>query len=451
MSDSFPVSPSPHRLSRRSALRALGGAAALAAVPGALSAACSSSDQGASSGGGSTSAGGGSGSGPITFGSNYSDAAPKGAFAALTDAATAQSGVKVNINTVDHNTFQNNISNYLQGTPDDLATWFAGYRLQFFAAQNLLEPIDDVWDKIGGTFNDAAKSLSKGIDGKYYLVPIYNYPWVVFYNKSVFAQKGYTVPKTWDDFIALCKKMQGDGLVPLAFAEKDGWPALGTFDIINLRVNGYDYHIKLMKHQVPWTDKGVTDVFDKWRELMPYLQNGANGRIWQDAAKTLENKQAGMMFQGSNQVAANYSDANLADLDFFPYPVINPQYGQDYMDAPTDGFILPKKAKNKDAAKKVLQYLGTGDAESTFLKTDHWDVGLANGLVAPTYNDIQKKSVQAISACKAVSQFMDRDTVPDMATAMIKLIQGFIDNPAADNVKSLQQSAEDQAKTIFTT
>jgi multiple sugar transport system substrate-binding protein len=447
MSDSLSRFSAP--LSRRSALRGLAGAAALAAVPGALTAACSSGDQGASSSSGGT--GGGNASGPITFGSNYSDAAPKGAFATLVDAATAKSGVKVTVNTVDHNTFQNNISNYLQGTPDDLATWFAGYRLQFFAAQNLLEPLDDVWGKIGGNFNDAAKSLSKGIDGKYYLVPIYNYPWVVFYNKSVFQQKGYAVPKTWDEFITLAKKMQTDGLVPLAFAEKDGWPALGTFDIINLRVNGYDYHIKLMKHEVPWTDKGVTAVFDKWRELMPYLQNGANGRIWQDAAKTLENKQAGMMFQGSNQVAANYAAANLADLDFFPFPVINEQHGQDYMDAPTDGFMLPKKAKNKDAAKKILEYLGTPDAESTFLKTDQWDVGIANGLVAPTYNDIQKKSVQAISACKAVSQFMDRDTVPDMATAMIKLIQGFIDNPAPATVESLQKSAEDQAKTIFTT
>jgi multiple sugar transport system substrate-binding protein len=444
MSDSI----SSNRLSRRSALRGLAGAATLAAVPGALASACSSNDSGSSSGSGST--GGGGGGDTISFGSNYSDSAPKGAFAALTDAATAKSGVKVNINTVDHNTFQNNISNYLQGTPDDLATWFAGYRLQFFAAQNLLEPLDDVWSKIGGNFNEATKGLSKGIDGKYYLVPIYNYPWVVFYNKSVFQQKGYTIPKTWDEFLALCKKMQADGLVPLAFAEKDGWPALGMFDIINLRVNGYDYHIKLMKHEVPWTDKGVTAVFDKWRELMPYLQNGANGRTWQDAAKTLENKQAGMMFQGSNQVAANYSEANLADLDFFPYPVINPQYGQDYMDAPTDGFMLPKKAKNKDAAKKILEYLGSGDAEATFLKTDHWDVGVANGLVAPTYNDIQKKSVQAISQCKAVSQFMDRDTVPDMANAMIKAIQGFIDSPTQATVDSLQKSAEDQAKTIFT-
>jgi multiple sugar transport system substrate-binding protein len=447
MPDSDPSSGPVANVSRRSMLLGLGGAAAATTL-----AACSSSKKKSPStapAGSSAASSSGTAGGSISFGSNYSDAAPKAAFATLTQAATAKSGVNITINTVDHNTFQNNISNYLQGTPNDLATWFAGYRLQFFAAQNLLEPIDDVWDTIGGTFNDAAKSLSKGIDDHYYLVPIYNYPWVVFYNKSTFASKGYKVPTTWDDFMALAKQMQKDGMTPLAFAEKDGWPALGTFDIINLRLNGYDYHIKLMKHEVPWTDKGVTAVFDQWRQLMPYLQKGANGRLWQDAAKALENKKAGMMFQGSNQVAANYAASNLDDLDFFPWPTMNPDFGQDFMDAPTDGFMLPKKAKNKDAAKKVLEYIGTADAESTFLKTDHWDVGLATGLVAPTYNAIQKKSVEAISACKSVSQFMDRDTVPDMATAMIKAIQSFVDNPSASNVSTIQKNAESQAKTIF--
>jgi multiple sugar transport system substrate-binding protein len=386
----------------------------------------------------------------VTFGSNYSDPAVKAAFKTLTDGATTATGVNIKINTVDHGTFQNNISSYLQGTPDDLFTWFAGYRMQYFAAQGLATPIDDVWDKIGANFNDAAKSLSKGLDGHYYFVPIYNYPWVVFYNKSTFSSKGYTIPTTWDEFVALAKKMKADGLIPLAFADKDGWPALGTFDIINLRVNGYDYHIKLMKHEVPWTDKGVTAVFDQWAEILPYCQTGANGRIWQDAATALEKKQAGMMFQGSNQVAANYSKANLPDLDFFPYPTINTAYGQDYMDAPTDGFMLSKKAKNVDAAKKVLEYIGTADAEANFLKTDFYDVGLANGLQAPTYSAIQKKAVTAIGSCKAVAQFMDRDTDPAMANVMIALIQKFIDNPSTSNIASIQKSAEDQAKTIFT-
>ena len=45
----------------------------------------------------------------------------------------------VDVNTMDHNAFQEQINTYLQGTPDDVFTWFAGYRMQFFAAQGLAD------------------------------------------------------------------------------------------------------------------------------------------------------------------------------------------------------------------------------------------------------------------------------------------------------------------------
>ncbi|MEV8567372.1 extracellular solute-binding protein [Streptomyces sp. NPDC051322] len=429
---------------RRNVLRGIAGAAGLAVVSGGLLTACDSSSSPKSSNNGKK-------GGPITFGSNYSDPAAKTAFAALCTAATASTKSKITINTVDHNSFQENITSYLQGTPNDLFTWFAGYRMQYFAAQGLAQPLDDVWDKIGSNFGPAAKKLSTGLDGHQYFVPLYNYPWVVHYNKSHFAAKGYQVPTTWDEYKALCKKMKSDGIIPIAFADKDGWPALGTFDILNMRINGYDYHAKLMKHEIPWTDKGVTTVFEHWAEILPYMQSGANGRIWQDAAKTLESKKAGMMFQGTNQVAAQYvtDKANLDDLDFFTFPAINPTYGQDYMDAPTDGFMLSKKAKNTVAAKAVLEYIGTGAAEATYLKTDQWDVGLATGLQVPSYNAIQKKSVTEIAKCKAVGQFMDRDADPAMATAMISIIQKFIGDPSTSNIAKLQKSAESQAKAIY--
>ena len=103
--------------------------------------------------------------------------------------------MKVDVNTVDHNTFQEQINNYLQGTPDDVFTWFAGYRMQFFAAARASPtPIDDVWEKIGGNFSTAFKQASTGLDGKQYFVPFYNYPWAVFYRKSLFEEKGYERP-----------------------------------------------------------------------------------------------------------------------------------------------------------------------------------------------------------------------------------------------------------------
>ena len=90
-------------------------------------------------------------SGTLTFGSNQSDVVPKQAYAQLVTGFN-DPNIKVTINTVDHNAFQENINTYLQGSPDDVFTWFAGYRMQFFAAQGLVAPIDDVWAGIDDQF-----------------------------------------------------------------------------------------------------------------------------------------------------------------------------------------------------------------------------------------------------------------------------------------------------------
>ena len=48
--------------------------------------------------------------------SNQSDEVPKKAYADM----LAASGLTVKVNTVDHENFQENINNYLQGNPDDV-------------------------------------------------------------------------------------------------------------------------------------------------------------------------------------------------------------------------------------------------------------------------------------------------------------------------------------------
>jgi len=103
----------------------------------------------------------------------------------------------------------------------------------------------------------------------------------------------------------------------------------------------------------------------------------------------------------------------------------------------------------EDAAKQVLEYIGTGAAEASYLKYDSWDVAVANGAQVPTYNSVQTASVQAISSLKGVAQFGDRDTAPPMATALETAILSFIATPTSSNAKSLQSSLASQAKSIF--
>jgi len=423
---------------RRVMLKGLLAAAGVAAVP--TLAACSSS---------ASTPSGGAASGTVTLGSNASDAVPKKAFQAVYDAFhTANPSIKVNVNTKDHNTFQEQINSYLQATPDDVFTWFAGYRMQFFASKGLSTQIDDVWNTIGSTFPQSVHDLSKGLDGHYYFVPIYYYPWGVFYRKSVFQANGYTVPTTWNEFVTLLQKMKNDGLTPLAFGDSDQWPAMGTFDYLNMRTNGYQFHMDLLHGKAAWTDAKVKKAFSYWTDILPYHQAGYIGRKWQDAALTLIQKKAGMYLCGTFVAQQATDPADHADLDFFAFPSIDPQWGQDSIEAPVDGFMLSKGPKNKAAAVKLLEFIGSTQGEGAYLGVDPSYNALANGYDTSKYNAIQTKSAQLFGAAQHVSQFMDRDANPAFtSTVMQPQLQNYLQNPGSLN--GILSQIEQQKQSIY--
>jgi multiple sugar transport system substrate-binding protein len=264
----------------------------------------------------------------------------------------------------------------------------------------------------------------------------------------VWQAKGYTVPKTIDELRTLGAKMKADGLNPIAFADKDGWPAMGTFDQLNMRLNGYDFHINLMAYKEQWNSPKVKAVFDLWKGLLPLHQEGANGRTWQEAAQDLGAKKSGMYLLGSF-VAQQFKGDDLDDLDFFGFPEVDSRIGAGAVEAPIDGFMISKKAKNVAGAKEVLKYLGTAEAQNLYLKSDPSDVAANSKADASGYSALQKKAAQFIGSAKQISQFLDRDANPTFAsTVMIPALQKFINDPG--DIDGLVKSIDDQAKSIYT-
>ncbi|MET7372002.1 ABC transporter substrate-binding protein [Micromonospora arida] len=427
------VPPSVAGINRRSLLAGAAGTGALLGT--GLLAGCGD-DSG--SGGSST---------DVSLGSNQSDPKPKDVLVKVTDGFKISSGVQVAINTVDHNTFQENINNYLQGKPDDVFTWFAGYRMRFFAQKGLASDISDVWGKLSG-YSDAFKKASTGDDGKQYFVPATYYPWAVFYRKSVWQQYGYQVPTTLDQLTALTAQMKRDGLIPIAFADKDGWPAMGTFDILNLRINGYQFHIDLMAGKEAWTSDKVKKVFDTWAGLLPVHQPDSLGRTWQEAAQSLQQKKSGMYLLGLF-VGQQFSNEEQSDLDFFTFPEIDPAIGAKALDAPIDGYMMARKPKNEDNARKLLEYFGGKDAADITVKNDPATLVANTSADVSGYTALQKKAAELVGSATEIAQFLDRDTRPDFAsTVIIPALQQFIKNPK--DIGGLTSSIENQKKSIFT-
>ena len=450
MSGLYQPSPSPSRVgfSVMSRRQALVGAAGLAGGAAFL-AACGSSSSSSSSGGGAIDVS--KATGDVTFGSNFSNEKPKAALQAMID-ALPNKNVKVKVNTTDHNSYQDNISTYLQN-PDDVISWFAGYRMRFFAAKGLVGDVSDVWGNLG-ELSGAFKTASTGDDGKQYFVPLYYYPWAVHYRKSLFAEKGYTVPKTWDEFKALCDKMKTDGITPLAAANDGKWPQMGMFDQINLRTNGYQFHVDLMAGKKDWSSPEVAKVFSNWTELLPYYQDGVNGRKWEDGASSFGKKEVGMYLIGTF-LASNFdptkdpgAQAIIDDIDFFSFPEIDKAHGQDAVEAPIDGFMMAKKPKNEAGAKALLAHIGTAAGQEAYLKVDPSAVAASSKASTASYSALQKKSAELVGSAKYIAQFLDRDTNPEFASKVMgDAIANFLTDPtkSADILKSVQE----QAKTIL--
>lgn len=384
--------------------------------------------------------------GELVINSDQSDPAPKKAMEELiADFEAKNPDIKVKWNNFDHEGYKSAIRNFLTADPPDVAAWYAGNRMAPFVKAGLFEPVDDVWEANG--FNDQLKSAaaSMTIDGKKWGVPYTYYQWGIYYNKDTYKKAGVEPPKNWAEFVAACEKFKAAGIDCLTTGTKALWPGAGIFDYINLRTNGYEFHMDLTAGKVPWTDDRVKKTFAEWAKIVPYITKNHAAIDWQDAAALLVQGKAANYVMG-NFAVATFKDGGMTNetLGFMAFPEITPGVPR-AEEAPTDTFHIPSGAKNKEDAKKFLAYLGSAEAQTKMNAT----LGQL-----PTNNKAQaaddpylKAGFELLSTAYALAQFFDRDAPAEMAKAGMEGFQEFMVKP--ENVDKILERLEKVRQKVY--
>lgn len=133
-------------------------------------------------------------------------------------------------------------------------------------------PAGDLASKNVDTYYDPAWKTYGSVDGKFYAVPVgANVKSFVWYSPSAFADKGYQVPQTWDEMIALSDKIVADNpsgdvkpwCAGIESGTATGWPATDWVEDVMLRVNGTDVYDQWVDHTIPFNDPKVVTAIDK--------------------------------------------------------------------------------------------------------------------------------------------------------------------------------------------
>ena len=380
--------------------------------------------------------------GVLVFNNDSSDPAPKAAFEALVRGfEKANPDVKVKVNTFDHEGYKTSIRNFLSAEAPDLANWYAGNRMAPFVNAGLFEDVSDVWAKEGlnESFKSAAASMT--INGKQWGLPYSYYQWGVYYRKDIFAKLKIAEPKTWDELLKACATLKANKITPFAIGTKATWTTGGWFDYLNMRVNGYEFHMDLTAGKVPYTDKRVEAVFDKWDDLTKpgyYLANHASYQ-WQEALPAFVKGEAAMYLMG-NFAVAPMKEAGLKEdqLGFMQFPEITKGLPK-AEDAPTDSIHIPAKAKNKVDARRFLAYMARPEVQSE-MNTILGQLPVNKNAKMPD-DTYLKAGFTMLSNAYALGQFYDRDAPADMAKAGMDGFQQYMLKPGerAAILKRLEQ------------
>jgi ABC-type glycerol-3-phosphate transport system substrate-binding protein len=256
-------------------------------------------------------------------------------------------------------------------------------------AEGLLEPVDDVVDKIG------RDRLIPGIKweywgawkGKQYVIPAHHQSHLLVVRTDVLKDAGVTknpAEWTWNDQLAAAKAIKARGKVfGMSFA-------LG-------RTIATDYYVMSLLHsaggrmfdaanksEVVFDSAAAVDTFEYILELFPTMPPGAVGYTFLDVVDSMAKGQAGMAFYWGRVFgrAAEVDKQVFATMEAYQHAA-NPKTGKRLNWNDFQGWLIPKDNNPYVAEiKQALVYLQT---------SRDWQIRYAQSLVpnvSPVFQDV---------------------------------------------------------------
>jgi alpha-glucoside transport system substrate-binding protein len=290
------------------------------------------------------------------------------------------------------------------------------------------------------------------VDGKIYgFAAKANSKSVFWYSPADFKQRGFAVPTTWAQLVAVTKKYKAAGETPWALGAKDSWTLTDWFENVYVRTAGPDRYARLFGGTLPFDHPSVAAALRQMTSVLndQYVAGGISGALGTAFVDGIgrvfgANPSAHLYMEGGFVGGIALGDVNpklkpgrtIAEA---PFPVINPRFGSPLV----GGGDLTAVFVDNPEVRKLLLYLSSPEAGRIWVST--------GAIVSPNkrvpqgaYPNVLVRAEAKQVAGATVFRFDGSDLLPgalgeDWGSALQKVIQKPSDIPKL--LKDFQKKA----------
>jgi ABC-type glycerol-3-phosphate transport system substrate-binding protein len=201
---------------------------------------------------------------------------------------------------------------------------------------------------------------------------------LIYYNKAIFAKLHLQIPKTWAQFVAICKKVKAAGYTPLELGgSKDTWGSwifLGGIFSVDVLGKNPNWIQQRKTGKVHFTDPLVRNAFQKWAALAKagYFNKDALSLDYPHMQQEFLQGKTAMYPMGSWAASASAVGASKFGTGVFRLPsedgsIVEPDFA-------AGGVFVSAKSSNLAAAKKLATFWALDKKTDDALATN--DAGL---------------------------------------------------------------------------
>ncbi len=165
-------------------------------------------------------------------------------------------------------------------------------------------------------------------------------------------------PNSWESLLRACRTLSDAGIIPITNSAA-AWtpPNARWFSILDLRLNGFDFHQRLLAGEISFEDPRVRNVFNHWLEMLdagcfaPADEPGS----WFEAVNQISDGRAAM-FNIGEWLYEFITPEVKQKLDFFRFPSLNAEVDDGEI-ALVYGAYIPAGAVYPEAGRAFIHYL----------------------------------------------------------------------------------------------